>query len=163
MNLKKKLAIAAAAASLAGSAGVAFAYWTSSGTGSGSATAGTDTAWEVTTDGASGAPLTPGGPLQTVGIHVKNNRSGNQGLQSLTVKVANADGTAWSSGTCDADDFSISATTAGSDHVIAFSPVVDLASGATHDDSVSVQLVNKSTVNQNDCRGVTVPLHVTAG
>lgn len=161
ITLKKKLA-AAAAATIAGGAGVAFAYWTSSGTGTGSATAGDSSAWEVTTDPAIGDPLTPGGPLQTVGIHVQNSSSGHQGLQSLTVKVAESDGTPWTSGVCDADDFSISGADAGTAHVINYAPPVDLAPGATKDDSVTVQMINKS-VSQDDCKNVIVPLHVAAG
>lgn len=161
ITLKKKLAAAAAAATIAGGAGVAFAYWTSSGTGTGSATAGDSSAWAVTTDAATGGPLTPGGPEQTVGIHVKNNSSGHQGLQSLTVKVANLDGTPWTlGGACDADDFTIGTAAAGAEHVITLPPV-DLAPGATHDDSVAVKMINKN-VSQDACKNVTVPLHVTA-
>jgi len=38
---------------------------------------------------------------------VNNPSAGNQYLTSVTVKVANADGSPWTSGTCNKDDFSV--------------------------------------------------------
>ena len=162
ISLKKKLAAAATVLTVLGGASVAVAYWTSTGTGSGSATAGTSSAWEVTTDAATGSLLTPGGPTQTVAVHVKNNSSGAQGLAQVVARVANADGTAWSSGTCDADDFSVSGEAAGASHTITYSPVENVAAGATKDDSVTITMINKTTVNQDDCKSVTVPLYFAA-
>ena len=132
--------------------GVAFAYWTTSGTGTGSASSGTSTTWAVTTDAATGGLLTPGGPTDTVAFHVKNNNSGVQHLQGVVVTVANSDGSPWSSGTCDAGDFTVGtpAVTAG-----------DVASGATVDGTVTLQMNNNSE-NQDDCKNVTVPLYVSA-
>ena len=81
----------------------------SSGSGSGSATVGTDTPWQVDVDAALGGPLTPGGPVQTVGYTVTNNSSGNQYLAGVTVSVdKNANGSAWDGpGNCSAADFSV--------------------------------------------------------
>lgn len=163
ISLKQKLATAAAAATLAGGAGLAFAYWTSEGTGSGSAGTGSDAGWTVATDAAVGDALTPGGPeVQTVDFHVTNDSTGHQGLQAVAIKVANADGTSWSSGSCDADDFSVGGETAGTTHTITYTPVVDLAGGATHDDDVTITMVNKVDANQDDCKNVIVPLHLAA-
>jgi hypothetical protein len=132
--------------------GFAFAYWTSSGTGRGSANTGTSVSWAVTTDAATGGPLTPGGPSQSIAFHVKNNDSGIQRLQNVTVQVANANGTAWTSGSCSAADYTVSTPvfTAG-----------DVASSATVDGTVSIAMNNLSS-NQDDCKGVTVPLYVSA-
>lgn len=163
LSLKKKLAAVAAAATVVGGTGIAVAYWTSAGTGSGSATAGQATAWAVTTDAATGAALTPGGPSQTVGLHVKNNSTGHQGLQAVAVKVANADGTTWDGpGDCDADDFAVGAAAAGATHTISYTPAENLAPEAVKDDSVTVQMVNKTDANQDACKGASVPLHLAA-
>src|SRR4051812_44863926 len=88
--------------------GVAFAYWTSTGDGSGSAATGTSSVWAVTTGTATGGALTPGGPTDTVAFHVKNNNSGVQRLQAVSVVVANSDGSPWTSVSgCSADDYTI--------------------------------------------------------
>ena len=139
-----------------------YAYWTSSGSGSGSATVGTDTPWQVDVDAATGGPLTPGGPLQTVGYTVTNNSTGNQYLAGVTVSVANADGSAWDGpGTCSAADFSVNGAAAGApyDHTAlaqTFGP------GGSSSASVTVRMVDTG-VNQNDCRLATVPLRLVAG
>ena len=132
--------------------GVAFAYWTSTGNGAGEANAGTSSTWAVTTDAATGGLLTPGGPTDSVAFHVKNNNSGVQNLQSVVVTVATSDGTPWSSGTCNADDFTVGTPdfTGG-----------DVASGATVDGTVTLQM-NNNDENQDDCKNVTVPLYVSA-
>lgn len=148
---KKVAAVALGAVALTGT-GVAYAYWTSTGTGSGSATAGNSSAFVVTTDAATGGPLSPGGPTQTVAFHVQNTNSGVQRLQAVAVTVANANGSAWSSGTCDADDFLVGTP--------AFTPG-DIASGADIDGTVTIQMKNNNE-NQDDCEGVTVPLYVAA-
>jgi hypothetical protein len=162
LSLKQKIAAVAAAATVVGGTGIAVAYWTSTGTGSGSAAAGQATAWAVTTDAAvaEDGPLTPGGPASVVGFHVANDSTGHQFLADVAIKVANADGTAWSSGNCDADDFSVGGELAGATHTI--SPDVDLAPGTDHDDDVTVEMVNKTDANQDDCKGVIVPLHLAA-
>lgn len=135
-------------------AGAAFAYWTTTGNGSGSATAGTSSPFQVTTDAATGAPLAPGGPAQTVAFHVKNNNAGVQRLQTVTVTVANADASAWTSvAGCSAADFTVGTPsfTAG-----------DIAPGATVDGTVRVTLDNTGS-NQDGCKNATVPLYVNVG
>lgn len=132
--------------------GVAFAYWTSSGSGAGSATAGTSSDFVVTTDTATGDPLTPGGPTDTVAFHVNNPSSGAQYLTSVAVTVANSDGTTWTSGSCSAADFTVGTPsfTAG-----------QIAAGGTKDGTVTITMKNLPA-NQDDCKGVTVPLYVAA-
>ena len=152
MQKKMKAGIVGGTALALLGGGVAIAYWTTSGTGTGSASTGTSSAFEVSTDAATGAVMTPGGPTDTVAFHVKNNNSGVQRLQTVTVKVANDDGSAWTSGNCSAADYSIGTPsfTAG-----------DVESGATVDGTVTISMNNLDS-NQNDCKNVDVPLYVSA-
>jgi hypothetical protein len=152
MRNSKRIKIVAGGTAVLMGGGIAFAYWTSNGAGKGSASTGTDTPWAVTSDAASGGLLTPGGPTQTVAFHVKNNNTGVQRLQAVAVSVANADGSPWSSGSCDAADFSVGTPTFTSG---------DVASGATTDGTVTISM-NNNNENQDDCRGLTVPLYFAA-
>lgn len=147
-----KLAVAGVSVGTLAVSGVAYAYWSTSGNGSGSATTGTSSAFEVTADAITLGDLTPGGPTDTINFHVKNNNSGVQHLSSVAVTVAKSDGTAWTSGTCTAADFLVGTPS--------YTPG-DIASGATKDGTVTIQMKNLST-NQDDCKGVTVPLYVAA-
>src|SRR5437899_12756383 len=95
---KTKLAIAALALIAVGvGGGMAYAYWSSTGTGSGSATTGTSTNFTIASSTATGGPLTPGGPSESVAFTVTNPSTGHQKLTSVVVTVANSDGTAWTS------------------------------------------------------------------
>src|SRR4051812_43443572 len=90
---KKAVLVGATIGVLIGLTVTAVAYWTSSGQGTGSASVGTDTPWAVTSDTATGGPLTPGGPTETVAYHVTNNSSGVQQLKQVTIQVATSSGT----------------------------------------------------------------------
>jgi hypothetical protein len=139
----------------------AYAYFTSTGSGSGSASVGTSTAWAVTTDAATGGPLTPGGPSQSVAYHVKNNSSGQQSLANVAISVANADGSPWTAvAGCSKNDFSIDGGLAG---VTAndIAPAANLAAGATANGSISIQMVDSGS-NQNGCKNAVVPLYLYA-
>lgn len=161
MSLKKKLTALAVVIGVVALAGIGYAYWTSTGTGSGSATTGTSSAWQVTTSPAVGDPLTPDGPTQDVGIHVTNNNSGVQRLESLDVAVKNADGSTWDpAGACSAADFKIGDAAPGTTYTV--SAINDsLASGATHDTTATIQMVDTGA-NQDTCKSVSVPLYVSA-
>jgi hypothetical protein len=153
-KMKKKTAIVLAGGILTvATAGGAYAYWTTIGSGTGTATTGTSSVFAVTTDAATGGPLTPGGPTETVTFHVQNNNSGVQRLTAVAVTVANSDGTAWSAVTgCSAADYAVGTPTftAG-----------DIASGASKTGTVTVTMNNLST-NQDACKTVNVPLYVSA-
>lgn len=155
LTLKRKIGAAATAVAIIGGAGIAGAYWTSTGTGSGSAKAGTDGPWVVMTDTALGDPLSPGGPTQDVAVHVTNSGSGVQHLNAVDVSVADTatDGSpsAWTSGACSAADFT----------VVGELPDVDVLAGATYDGTLTITM-DDTGVNQDDCKGVTVPLYVSA-
>jgi hypothetical protein len=139
-----------------------YAYWTSTGSGSGSVTVGTDTPWQVEVAAATGGPLTPGGPYQTVGYTVTNNGSGNQALAGVTVSVAESDGSAWDGpGNCSAADFSVNGAPAGTAaYATALAQV--FGPGGSSSASVTVQMV-ETNANQNDCRTAHPPLLFVAG
>ena len=138
-----------------------YAYWTSTGSGEGSATVGTDTPWQVDTDPATGGPLTPDGPSQTVGYTVTNNSTGHQSLANVAISVANPDGSPWDGpGTCSAADFEVNAAAAGTaynDPTLA----QNFAPGFADSTSITVQMIDTG-VNQNDCRNAIVPLYLFA-
>lgn len=159
---KKKVAAGALAAGLVAMTGVGYAYWTSDGTGTGTATTGTDVAWNVTTDAATGDALSPDGPIQNVVINVKNDNSGTQRLERLDISVANSDGSTWDgTGTCSAADFKVGTAAAGDTFSIT-GLTDDIAAGDTNSDhDVDIQMVDTGA-NQDDCRNVNVPLYVVA-
>jgi hypothetical protein len=157
---RKGIIASIATVAVLGSAVAAYAYFTSSGSGSGSASVGTSMTWAVTTGAASGGPLTPGGPTQTVAYHVKNNSTGYQKLQNVAISVANNDGTDWTAvAGCSKDDFKLDAAAAGATQTD--TPNVDLAPGATYDGSVTIQMVDTG-LNQDGCKNATVPLYLSA-
>lgn len=161
-STKKKVAAATVATLALASAGVASAFWTTDGSGTGSADTGTDTAWDVTTNAATGAVLTPGGPTQNVVINVHNGSSGVQRLEELAIKVANADGSAWTAVPgCSADDFAIGTALAGTTYTISGINHEIAASDTYSDEDFDIQMVNRS-VNQDGCKNVTVPLYIAA-
>jgi hypothetical protein len=139
----------------------AYAYWTTTGSGSGSATVGTTSPWAVTVGTPTGGALTPGGPTDTVSYSVKNNSTGNQKFNQVVISVANSDGSAWTAVPgCSASDFSINGAAAGAPATDA-SQAFDLAAGASASGAFTIQMVDSAT-NQNACKGVTVPLYVSA-
>jgi hypothetical protein len=158
---KKRALVVGVVASLAMAAG-AYAYFTSTGTGSGSATVGTSTAWAITDNGTTGPALTPGGLTeQTLAYRVTNPSSGQQNLAKVTVKVANADGTAWDGfGTCSAADFSVNGAAAGASYDDVEN-AGNLAPSAFVNNTVTLKMVDTGA-NQDDCKNVTVPLYLAA-
>jgi hypothetical protein len=149
---KQYLAAGAAAVVVLGGAGAAFAYWTSTGTGTGSATTGTSSNFQVDVANVTLGDLTPGGPSDTVGFTVTNNNTGHQLLSSTQASVVDT-----SDPGCTAADFSVSST--GLDAGSAYG---DLAHGDSVSGTFTVQMIDRPTVNQNACKGVTVHLQVVA-
>jgi hypothetical protein len=155
MRFSKKALIATGTGAVVAMAigGLALAYWTTSGNGSGSATTGTSSSFVVTTDAATGGPLSPGGPSESVTIHVNNPSTGHQQLSTVHVTVANSNGSAWTSvAGCSAADYAVTDPTFSAQ---------DLAAGATYDTSVTIAMNNLSS-SQDGCKNVTVPLYVAA-
>jgi hypothetical protein len=157
----RKLVALMATLALGVTAVAGYAYFTSTGTGSGSASVGTSTVWAVNTSAATGGPMTPAGPTETVGYTVKNNSSGNQNLANVAISVANADGSTWTDVPgCSASDFSIGGAAAGATFNDA-TKAANLGAGATATGSVTIKMVD-TLVNQDGCKDATVPLYLSA-
>src|SRR5687768_8917920 len=110
MRLRKKSAFIGAGILTLGLAGAAFGYWSSTGEGVGSAATTTSMNLVITQDN-SPAGLSPNGPVRDIDFSIENPGTGVERVASVTVAVANADGSPWSSGACDADDFSVTQPT----------------------------------------------------
>ncbi|MET4637557.1 hypothetical protein [Mycetocola sp. 2940] len=152
---KKLIAITTAALLVAGGGSAAFAYWTAAGEGTGSAATGTTEAFVVAATTTVGNPLTPGGAAQTHNFTVTNPGTGLQQLTSVVVSVdpkwVGVTSTT-SSDTCDAGDYTVSAATIAKG---------EIAAGGKVTGSFTVAMNNLSEV-QDACKGVTVPLVITA-
>lgn len=150
----KRLAVIVAAGALVIlGGGAAYAYWTSTGIGSGSATTGTSEDFVVASSAATGGPLTPGGPSQTVGFTVTNPGTGSQNLSLVVVTVANADGTAWTQvAGCSAADYTIGAP------AITYG---EIAPSGVATGTVTITM-DDDPVNQDGCKDATVPLYLVA-
>jgi hypothetical protein len=157
------LVVVAAVAAMASMG--AYAYFISTGSGTGSATVGSDSNWVLGQTGTAGGPLYPDpavgvGNIQTKSYSITNPSDGNQSLTDVEISVANDDGSAWTFGTCSASDFSVGGAAPGATHTDTDSAGTFTA-GETRNDSVTVQMIDDNT-NQNDCRGLTVPLYLSA-
>ncbi len=150
---RKKRIIGTTVALVAIGGGAAFAYWTATGTGDATASAGDSTNFTVTASVA-GAALTPGGAAQTATFTITNPGTGVQKVQTVVATVANTDGSAWTSvAGCSAADFVVGTAS--------FTPE-ELAASESLTGTVTLQMVNREDVNQNGCKGATVPLHFVA-
>ena len=166
----KRFIGALAVVAVLAAAGGAFAYFTSTGSGTGSASVGTATNWGIASTTA-GGPMVPGTVAadETVTVHVTNNGTGKQELNSLTMSVAKSDGTAWTStttafpseGACSAGDFALGGQAVSGSYTVS-AIATDLAPGATYTTTVNLHMLD-TNVGQDNCQGLTtVPLYVTA-
>jgi hypothetical protein len=148
---RKKRIIVTTAVLAAIGGGAAFAYWSATGTGDGEAEAGQSVPFTIASQAATGGPLSPGGPTQTVAFTVTNPGSGVQNLTAVAVTIPGS----WSAGTtlpCTADDFTVGTASIAKG---AINPA-GVVSG-----TVTVTMKNLAT-NQDSCKGVTVPLAFAA-
>ena len=152
---RKKRIIITTAALLALGGGAAFAYWTATGTGDTTTAAGTSSNFTIASTVSAGAALSPGGPGKTVTFTVTNPGTGVQKLSTVTAAVAGTDGGAWTpSSGCSKDDFTVGTPSF---------TVTEIAPGASVTGTVTLQMINRTTVNQDGCKGAVVPLHFVAG
>jgi hypothetical protein len=150
---RKKRIIITTAAMLAVGGGAAFAYWTATGTGNTTATAGTSSNFTITST-VPALPLYPGSPAQTLTFTVTNPGTGVQKLSAVDATVATTTGAAWTTVPgCSADDFTVGTPTFD---------VTEIAAGANVTGTVTLQMKNLTGVNQDGCKGATVPLHFAA-
>jgi hypothetical protein len=146
---KRAAAVATGAALTLIVGGVAFAYWSTTGTGTGSAATGDVVGVTIHATSPAVAGLYPGGPAQNVSGNFDNPNSGSVHIQQVTVAV---DPT-WSVGTtlpCTADDFTVTAPAATNAEIVS-------GTGVGAWGTATIKMNNLST-NQDNCKGVTVPL-----
>jgi hypothetical protein len=140
-------------------AGASLAYFTDEGSGTGNATVGSSTKYLVTVDAATGGALYPGAGTDTLEYHVKNEGSGHQQLSSITAALTEESGNVY-----DTTAKAFASGCKASWFKVVNSPGTlpdDLAGGATHSGSATVELKNEAE-NQNACQGVTPQLTVSA-
>ena len=143
--------ILAAVLTIAG-AGVAFAYWTANGSGTGTASTGTSTGLSIT-GGTPTGDLAPGSAGQVVPFTVENptDAAGPQYLTGVTVAIS----AAWTPPLgCLKADYSVSVTTAPT--------TGDIAVGGSVTNGRATVLLANTGVNQDACKGASVPLTFTA-
>lgn len=142
--------------------GAAIAYWSATGTAAGTtAAAGNATAFVVTSTAATGGTLAPGSTAsQVIDFTVKNDSTAVMRLTDVNARVANTDGSTWTftktgstAPACSAADFEVVLDKTGLP--------VDLPAAGTRAGSVTVTMKNLTT-NQDNCKGVQVPLYFTA-
>jgi hypothetical protein len=150
---RKKRIIITTAAMLAVGGGAAFAYWTATGTGNTTASSDTSSNFTITST-VSGDLLSPGGPTQTVTFTVTNPGTGVQKLNAVAATVATTTGATWTAVSgCTAADFTVGTPTFTVSEIPASGTVVG---------TVTLQMKDRGTVNQDGCKGATVPLHFAA-
>ena len=157
MRINKKLAVVAAVTGVVAlGAGTAYAYWSTSGSGTGAATvtAPLSAAGITVTDVGSAGAMVPGGGAQDIAFTISNPADYRQLLGNTTVVVDPA----WTAGTCDFHDFTITAgaTTAG----------VSLTKAGTPTDHISpsgyqISMIDSVTKDQNSCKGAAPKLNVS--
>lgn len=174
---KKLVALSLTVTVALGLGAMAVAFFTSSGQGTGSETTGTSTAFKVTSTPGTSANLVPDetigtGQVNTISYSVENEGTGRQQLANVSIQVAgssgvspNATATTWSAQAdgskpaCTAADFSVGGAAVGTTYTA--SPGTMLAPGATYPGTVTLQMIDNGA-NQDNCKGVTVPLFIAA-
>jgi hypothetical protein len=147
-NTKRGLKVAAIAGGLVLVGGVAFAYWTQGGAGNGSASTG-DVNGITINQTSSISGLYPGGPAATLSGTFTNSNSSKVFVEQVSVTVHPG----WSSQSdtgkpaCTAADFALVQPAATHQEVV----TGDLWGGG------SIALLDGAG-NQDNCKGVTVPL-----
>lgn len=150
---RRKRIIGTTAALVAIGGGAAFAYWTATGSHDTTTTAGTSSNFAIASSVA-GDPLSPNGPTQTATFTVTNPGTGVQKLTNVVVTIAGTNGAAWTAVSgCSADDFVV-----GKPNFTA----TEIEAGKSVSGTVTLQMVDRPGVNQDGCKGATVPLHFAA-
>lgn len=153
VNGRKKRIIITTAAMLAVGGGAAVAYWTAAGIGNTTTSSATSSSFTITSTVAGGA-LSPGGPTQTFTFTVTNPGTGVQKLSAVAATVAATDGGAWTAVSgCSAADFTVGDPTF---------TVTEIPAGGSVVGTVTLQMKDRTGVDQNGCKGATVPLHLVA-
>jgi hypothetical protein len=151
---RKRSIIALSAALVITSSGAAFAWWSSLGTGDGVATTASSAAKLTITTGEAVGLLQPGGPDVTVPFSVTNPGNAPLMLKAIVdVTFADTDGKAWSAPTgCAPEAYrAVGVLTGGAG---------ELAAGGTRQGIVTISMQDLES-DQNACKGVALPLHIS--
>jgi hypothetical protein len=152
---RKKRIIGTTVALVAIGGGAAFAYWSASGAGDATTTAAAASANFTITSTVAGPALSPGGPAQTATFTVTNPGTGGQKITNVVATVAGVNGAAWTAvNGCSAADFTVVGPTN-------FTPT-EIEAGRSITGTVTLQMIDRTGVNQDGCKGATVPLHFAA-
>jgi hypothetical protein len=157
LKLTRKRAIAVGAVVVLAIAAAAYAYWTSTGSGSGSASAaGAQSALTVNQTTTLSA-MYPGDSAQTISGNFDNPNSGPIFVHTVTAAIASVTKAAGVGGTCDATDFTLANATATVDAEIPAGSARGSWTGPT------LKFNDKTTTNQDACKGATVALSYAIG
>jgi len=157
-NVKRRYVVGVSVALVAAivASGAAFAYWTSNGTGAGTAAADTGVSNVTVVQTSTLNPMFPGDTPQTLSGNFDNPGPNAVFIVSVTAHIDSvtlaADAPA---GTCDATDFVLANATAPVGAEVAVGAGVGAWSGPT------IHFNDKTTVNQDACKGATVNLTYT--
>lgn len=171
-KLNKVTASIAGGALVVATAGTAYAYWTSNGSGQG--TAGTTAGVANIANLVSGnlpaiSNLFPGQGAQGFNYTVANNSG--QSIYVTTVKAyvtvapVAANDSALDTDGCDSSDYKVddaAGTSATSAKALDSWVAQDIATATSVVKGTSLQFVNKSAANQDDCKGAAVTVHYVA-
>jgi hypothetical protein len=156
-SLKKAAVVGAAGVIVASGAGVAFAYWTANGTGTGTASTGTTQGITVNQTSTI-AGLYPGGAAAGLSGNFDNTNASKVFVNQVSVAIKSG----WSSSlvdgskpACTASDFTL-VQPAATQAEIASATAVGSWGGA------SIALNDNPSANQDNCKGVSVPLVYTS-
>jgi hypothetical protein len=158
LKLTRKRAVAVGAVVSLAIAAAAYAYWTSTGSGSGSASAaGAQSALTVNQTTTLSA-MYPGDSAQTISGTFDNPNSGPIFVHTVTAAISSVTKAAGApAGTCDATDFTLANAVATVDAEIAAGSAKGSWTGPT------LKFNDKTTTNQDACKGATVNLSYTIG
>jgi len=136
--------------------GLAYAYWTVTGAGTGTATTGNTSAITVNqTSTITG--LAPGSAAQTLSGTFNNSNSGPVYVTSVTAAISSVTkATGAATGTCDATDYTLSGATMPVGAQVPAGSSQGTWTGAT------IAFNNKTSTNQDACKGATVNFSYTS-
>ncbi|MEP6481818.1 MAG: hypothetical protein ABJA94_07410 [Rhodoglobus sp.] len=149
---KRLVAIVTAALLLAGGGGVAFAYWTAGGAGTGSATTGTSTVALTAVQTGGPTNMRPGDTAQTLSGTFTNTNSGPVYVASVVASIASVFKAGVVAVGCDSTDFTLANATMTVAAEVPAGTAVGAWTGAT------IKFNDKTTTNQDACKGTTVNL-----
>jgi hypothetical protein len=153
---KKRVLAAVSVVSILVVAVAAFAYWTTSGSGDGTASAG-DVAGITVNQTSTLDAMYPGDSAQTLSGDFDNGNDGPVYVGTVTASIDSVDTAVGVTGTCDASDFTLE------DAQMTVNAEVPAGSSQGSWSGAKIHFNDKTTTNQDACKGATVNLHYVVG